>query len=202
VKLYIAGPIKGIENHNREHFTYADKALRAYGFGVVNPKDIPACEDMKCGGDPQYVHTWECWLKYDLREMLLCDGVALLFGWQLSRGASLEVRVADEVGIPVKMFWLWMDGFVPESEFRMLPRRKKNDHQQPVQAVQDLAGEAQHGEGTGGGTEEGGEKGHDGKICRADSFVGPFHCHSRECPVEDCPKLSRLCPDRRPSPAV
>lgn len=148
MKLYVSGPIRGVEGHNRETFRYAATALCSCGFSVVNPHDVVACVDMRCGGDPQYVHTWECWMKYELREMMLCDGVALLPGWQESRGASMEVRIAEDLRIPQKMFWCWITdvpgtGFVVDPRYKEAPRRA--DAEQSIQAVPTGDKPAEHG---------------------------------------------------------
>jgi len=37
----------------------------------------------------------------DLAQLLTCDAVMTLPGWSESRGASLEVRLAHGLGIPV-----------------------------------------------------------------------------------------------------
>lgn len=41
-------------------------------------------------------------MRLALRQMLTCDAVALLPGWQQSRGALLEHTVAIDLGIPAR----------------------------------------------------------------------------------------------------
>jgi hypothetical protein len=43
-----------------------------------------------------------------LRLMLRCDGVALLPGWRKSRGALIEVRLAEDVGMRLWSVEQWL----------------------------------------------------------------------------------------------
>lgn len=82
----------GVEDFNRAAFAAEAARLRAMGFEVVNPAEI-----VPEGGGTD----WERYMRADLRAMLTCDTVALLPGWERSRGAHLEVHVAHRVGIDV-----------------------------------------------------------------------------------------------------
>ena len=44
--------------------------------------------------------TWAEYMRTDLRAMLDCEMIALLPGWEQSRGARREVSIADELGMP------------------------------------------------------------------------------------------------------
>lgn len=109
MKVYIAGPIAGKENGNREMFAKAAELLQSRGHETINPHDIPANHDGPCIGGPasveDHTHQYGCYLRDDLMVMMFCDGVAALPGWELSTGASTEVHVAQSLGIPV----IWMD---------------------------------------------------------------------------------------------
>lgn len=96
MKLYIAGPMTGYEDYNRGSFRYAQSYLEAEGFEVVNPApyEHPGWE-------------WADYLKRDIPLLLGCDGVATLRGWQESAGASLEVLIAQRLGMPVRPVILW-----------------------------------------------------------------------------------------------
>ncbi len=87
--LYIAGPMSGIPDFNYPAFRAEAERLRALGFEVENPADNPEQKD------------WASYLRVALVQMLSCDLVALLPGWQQSRGACLEVHVAKALGMPV-----------------------------------------------------------------------------------------------------
>jgi hypothetical protein len=47
---------------------------------------------------------WEFWARFDLRLMAACDEVVVLTlqGWRESVGVQAEVRIADELGKPVR----------------------------------------------------------------------------------------------------
>ena len=42
-------------------------------------------------------------MRKDIEELLKSDVVALLPGWELSTGAQLEVEVAKQCGIPIRL---------------------------------------------------------------------------------------------------
>ena len=91
-ELYIAGPMTGMKDFNRPAFNAAAKFLVRRGFKPLNPAWLDHGE---AGG------VWEDYLKRDIPHLLKCDGVVVLPGWDTSRGAKLEVRVAREVGMPI-----------------------------------------------------------------------------------------------------
>ena len=110
--LYISGGIAGVPDFE-ERFATAERDLMAYGFQVVNPVKLqPMCEG--CGdsqpGSPWEKHLWECFLRWDLIALLWCDGVALLSGWESSKGATLEFTTARSVGLECKPVRRWIDG--------------------------------------------------------------------------------------------
>ncbi len=91
MRVYVSGPMTGIKDHNFPAFNEAAGRLRARGHEVVNPVDI----------NPDPGTPWEICLRADLIEMLKCDTIALLPGWQNSRGAQFEQYVAHRVGIRI-----------------------------------------------------------------------------------------------------
>jgi hypothetical protein len=64
--------------------------LRALGYTVVNPAELNE------PGTP-----WVQAMRTDIRMLLMCDALALLPGWEKSRGANLEWLIATELGMPV-----------------------------------------------------------------------------------------------------
>ena len=91
IKLYLAGPMAGIEEHNFPAFHRAAKQLRAAGFEVLNPAELEGEKDRE----------WAYYLKRDIPYLLKCDAVAVLDFWRDSRGARLETSIAAELGMPI-----------------------------------------------------------------------------------------------------
>lgn len=90
-RLYLAGPMTGIEDFNYPAFNAMAERLRAAGYDVENPADHGTVD----GAD------WADYMAYDLTRLGLCGQVAVLPGWENSKGARLEVHIARELGMPV-----------------------------------------------------------------------------------------------------
>lgn len=90
-RIYIAGPMTGLPHFNYPTFNAAAERLRALGFEVENPAENP---EPHCG-------SWLGYMRMALRQLALCDGVALLPGWQDSRGARIEQQLSMQLGLVV-----------------------------------------------------------------------------------------------------
>lgn len=106
--IYVSGPISDADpdvvESNKRQMAKATMVLRSAGYEVVCPLEVKPCDDGSCGGVGD--HTWQCWLRYDIVEMLVrrCTHIMLLPGWAESRGAKLEFRVARGIGMSM-LFW-------------------------------------------------------------------------------------------------
>ena len=90
---YVSGPMTGYHGFNFGAFDKAKEVLEERGYEVVSPADF---------GEKG---TWQENLRRDIRIIMQrVDVVFTLPGWHDSRGATLEVFVAAQVGIPVKPF--------------------------------------------------------------------------------------------------
>lgn len=98
MKLYISGPMTGLPGLNYRTFNEAEKFLRERGYETSNPAQYPDTGD-----------TWENYLKRDLKDLLNCHGVALLPGWQDSKGAMLEHYVGTALAMPAYELSLWLN---------------------------------------------------------------------------------------------
>lgn len=94
MKIYISGPITGQKNKNKHSFDELSIKLKKLGYEVLNPFDL----DFP-GFNP--LEKWEEYMKRDLIELLKCDAVCLLPGWEESRGAKLEVLIAQTLNLKV-----------------------------------------------------------------------------------------------------
>ena len=92
MKIYVAGPMTGIPEFNFPAFNAAAARLRAAGHEVINPAENE-------GGDTS--KTWAYYMRQDLHHVLSVEAIAVLPGWQRSRGATLEVAVARALGLPI-----------------------------------------------------------------------------------------------------
>ena len=89
--IYIAGPMTGYEDYNYPAFFAAEARFRDAGWEVLNPARHPTdwiTSDM----DPDVVRA--AYMKMDIEDVMAADAIALLPGWQASKGANVELAVA------------------------------------------------------------------------------------------------------------
>lgn len=103
MRVYIAGPMAGIFDGNRQAFKERAEKLRLAGHEPVNPWDIfPEDHTGPCIGGTasnETGHQYGCNLRADIAVMMFCDAVTFLPGWQNSKGASTEEHVARSIGL-------------------------------------------------------------------------------------------------------
>lgn len=87
MKIYIAGAITGNPNY-KEQFKAAEERLKAAGHTVINP--------VKNEG-----FTYREYINIGLCELMHCDAIYLLKGYELSTGATLEHDYARTVELDV-----------------------------------------------------------------------------------------------------
>lgn len=91
-KVYISGAIAHYDmNERKEAFTNAEMRLQSMGFNPINPFK---------NGLPDDAH-WREHMRADIRLLLDCEFIYMLQGWELSKGAKLELDVASSCGIKV-----------------------------------------------------------------------------------------------------
>lgn len=129
--VYLAGPMTGILHYNFEAFAEAANRLRKEGFYVFNPAEA----DLAGGFNPIGCHGQETKAElaekgFDLRKALAADlsfiaedaeFVAVLPGWEKSKGVAAEIALADALGLPVvKAESLIYDGKYDDVEYDLL----------------------------------------------------------------------------------
>lgn len=92
MKVYLAGPMTGYPEKNYPAFVNAAAWLREVGYAVVSPAEVNP--DLNEG-------TWQECMKKDIHELLACECVVVLPGWQNSEGATLEVNIARAMSMPI-----------------------------------------------------------------------------------------------------
>jgi hypothetical protein len=93
MKLYLSGPMTGVQDYNFPKFNYVSKKIRAnHTYEVVNPaQEFDGRQDL-----PRALY-----MRKDLETLLTVDGIVMLDGWQHSRGARLELAIAKELDLEI-----------------------------------------------------------------------------------------------------
>ena len=92
MKIFLSGQMTGRPNFAYEEFTQVTSYLRSLGHEVVNPAEIS-------NGETHYARSHYMW--HSLMGLLSCEALVQLPGWQESRGATTEYRVAVETGMDI-----------------------------------------------------------------------------------------------------
>ena len=75
---------------------------------VINPLDVDACKagttSPICSGVEDGKHSWQCYLRYDLEQLVMCHEIVMLEGWEGSPGATVEFNVANFLGLEIN-YW-------------------------------------------------------------------------------------------------
>lgn len=90
-RIYLAGPMTGLPEFNYPAFHAEAARLRQLGYHVENPAENNAPADA----------PWSSYLRLALAQLITCDSIAMLPGWDKSKGARLEYHVASELGMQV-----------------------------------------------------------------------------------------------------
>ena len=95
---YCAGPMRGIPQFNFQAFDTASARLRAAGHTVISPADM----DREAGIDPTsdvVPNLRDCMRRDVLAILDYCDTIALLPGWEKSKGCAVEVALGLFLGL-------------------------------------------------------------------------------------------------------
>ena len=95
-RIYLSGGMSGVERADYvRRFREAERILRRHGYGCINPCRVWACRwpwiyramEWALGKQLAYAVV----LAYDLMLLMTrADGIAMLPGWEQSRGARIE----------------------------------------------------------------------------------------------------------------
>ena len=102
IKVYLAGPMRGIPEFNFPAFAFWASELRNKGYEVFSPAEKGAEKDVEA--NPELQHSLEFRRKVFLMDTeYICkhaDAIALMPGWNTSSGARAEYALAKAIGIP------------------------------------------------------------------------------------------------------
>jgi hypothetical protein len=92
--IYLSGPMTGYPNFNIETFNFWTEFYETCGYKVHSPPQISPVD-----GEKEY----QDYLRSDLNVLIneKIDAVYVLPGWEKSKGALLEARIAMALNIPV-----------------------------------------------------------------------------------------------------
>lgn len=90
--IYLAGPMRGLPDHNYPVFDEAAEALRADGHTVVNPTEL---------FDGDLTLSRAEYMRGGIKALLDCTTIAALPGWTGSTGAVVEMTVARSLDLEI-----------------------------------------------------------------------------------------------------
>lgn len=108
MKIYIAGPMSSVKDFNFPLFFETETKLKELGYEIINParNDGNTLEEaLENAGSPERPnHSWASYMRRDLPSVLAVNAICVLPDWQKSKGARLEISVAEALDIPIYTF--------------------------------------------------------------------------------------------------
>lgn len=111
--IYVAGPMRGIKYFNFPAFDASRDYLVSHGWKVISPSDLDRATgfDEKAFPDDYDWHNL-AQIGFDMRDavkrdadaLCKCDAIAMLPGWENSKGATAERAIALWLGLEVLYF--------------------------------------------------------------------------------------------------
>ena len=97
MRIYLSGKITGREKEDyTRQFARAESFYKTSGFDVVNPVKIGE-EVLKINPKAE----WQDFMIRDLEALRTCTHIALLEGWEESKGAKVEKAEAEKLGLEI-----------------------------------------------------------------------------------------------------
>jgi len=88
-RVYISGPMTGYDDFNYPAFFAAEDRLKGWGYKVINP------------ARNQMQNTWHGYLRLDIKQMMDCDAIYMLSGWESSKGSNIEFWLAEQLDFEI-----------------------------------------------------------------------------------------------------
>lgn len=91
MNIYLCGPISALPiDEARQRFAQAEADLRAQfpHATTINPMTLPH----------QHADEWAAYMREDIAALMQCQAIALLPGWEDSKGCRAEVGIASALG--------------------------------------------------------------------------------------------------------
>lgn len=104
-RIYLAGPMTGHKDLNFPAFNGWAANLRSKGLEVVNPAELNGGADelARCAAmdEHEMARHWRACMRRDITELVTCEAIYMMPGWEWSRGAKLEHYIAQQIGLKV-----------------------------------------------------------------------------------------------------
>lgn len=91
-KMYLSGPMDGIEDFNHPLFNRVAKEFRDVNFAVCTPSEF---------FDGDKTRERKEYMREAIKYLLEADTIVLLPGWENSKGARLEAAIATELDLAI-----------------------------------------------------------------------------------------------------
>jgi len=100
MRVYIAGPMRGLPGWNFPAFDAAEERWRASGHTAFSPAQVDRALKYgpEQGESPDHLRHV---INVDITCIMAADALALLPGWENSRGATVELALAQFLGLPI-----------------------------------------------------------------------------------------------------
>ena len=90
-RIYIAGKMTGLPDLGYPAFNAEAARLRALGHHVENPAENP---EPPC-------KSWAGYMRLAIAQLVTCDAIYMLPGWETSKGARIERKLALDLSMQV-----------------------------------------------------------------------------------------------------
>ncbi|MDN6286080.1 MAG: DUF4406 domain-containing protein [Corynebacterium casei] len=101
--IFISGPMSGLPDFNYPSFHEAGEYLQAKGERFFSPAHFKSGV-AKPPPRPEFAEPWEYYMRQSLKQLLLCDRILMLPGWENSRGATIEKELAIILNMQIE-YW-------------------------------------------------------------------------------------------------
>lgn len=95
--------MSGKENNNYDAFEKASQILKRNGFKVISPHKVKKQK------------SWIDYMRHDIKQLMNCEAIAMLPGWEFSCGARLEYDIA--ILLKMKIYFLDKNGTISDLPF-------------------------------------------------------------------------------------
>lgn len=101
MKIYIAGKMRGVPEWNFPAFDAAEERIRARGWHPFSPAQTCRAMGYDHPDEPVTPEHLRHVMSVDIAAIYAADAIALLPGWETSTGATVELALAQFIGLAI-----------------------------------------------------------------------------------------------------